>query len=106
MLTIVVERAGKDRFGNPSAPASHQVDECARFPAGTLDRNFERTYLQDTVEWDLDLYAPFDADITSADVVLLPGDTNRYQVQGQPQRWESPDGWQPGTVVRLKAVTG
>lgn len=102
MLTIIVERVGTDRFGNPTGPAQHQVEDCAQFPAGSLERNFG----QETVEWDVDLFAPFTADIIAADVILLPGDTDRYQVQGKPQKWESPDGWQPGMVVKLKAVSG
>jgi hypothetical protein len=105
MVTITVTRPpGSDRFGNPlPAPAPHTVDDCQPFPAGSFA---ESHHLEQTVEWDLDLFVPYAADIEPEDVVTIPGDSTGYQVHGKPQRWRSPDGWEPGTVVLLKAVSG
>lgn len=104
-VTATVSRpAGMDADGNPTAaPAPHTVDGCGLAPAGSLEEHFQAS----TVEWDLDLLAPYAADIKAQDVVTLPGDTARYQVHGKPSKWRNPfTGWEAGTVVRLKAVEG
>ena len=101
--TITVERPTRDRFGNPvTPPATHTIDDCWDAPAGSTERN----HLEEIVEWDLDLLAPYGADLKSEDVVKIPGDETRYQVHGRPNRWKGPDGWEAGSVTRLKAATG
>ncbi len=101
-FTVTVERpGGTDRYGNPLPGATHTVDGCATAPAGSS----EQTGAAATVEWDLDLLAPFDADIAAQDVVLLPGDPERYAVDGRPARFRSPfTSWEAGTLARLKGV--
>ena len=103
-ITATVERpGGTDRFGNPLPPATHTVADCAPAPAGSTEQNFQA----DTIEWDVDLLGPYAADFQAEDVVTLPGDANRYQVHGKPQRWKHPvTGWEAGSVTRLKAVSG
>ena len=101
--TITVERpGGKDRFGNPLPPAVHTIEDCWDAPAGTS----ETSHLEEIVEWDLDLLSPYGADLKPADIVKIPGDSTRYQVHGRPNRWKGPDGWEAGSVTRLKAATG
>lgn len=102
-VTATVERpGGVDADGNPLTPATHTEPGCAPAPAGS----FEVHHLEATVEWDKDLFAPYDADFKPEDVVTLPGDETRYQVHGQPSPWRSPfTGWEAGLVVRLKAVS-
>ena len=104
MITVTVERpAGMDRFGNKLPPTTHTVSGCAPAPAGSTETNVDAA----TVEWDIDLIGPYDADLAAQDVVLLPDDGDRYQVYGRPQRWEHPvTGWKAGSVTRLKAVSG
>lgn len=105
--TITVERAGQDRFGNPvMPPATHTVDDCWDAPPGTERTAGETNHLAAIVEWDLDLLAPYGADLKPEDVVTIPGDPTRYQVFGRPERWKGPDGWEAGSVIRLKAATG
>lgn len=103
-VTATVSRpGGMDADGNPLPGTSHTVDGCGVAPAGSFEEHFQAS----TVEWDLDLYAPFGADFIAEDAVTLPGDTTRYQVHGRPSPWRNPfTGWEAGTVVRLKAVEG
>ncbi len=103
-FTVTVERpGGTDRHNNPLPGAPpHTVAGCTPAPAGSS----EQTGTAATVEWDLDLYAPYDADIIAQDVILLPGDPERYAVTGRPARLKSPTGWEAGMVARLKGVTG
>lgn len=101
--TITVERAARDRFGNPvTPPPTHTIDDCWDAPAGSSESN----HLEQTVEWDLDLLGPYSADLKPDDVVKIPGDDTRYHVHGKPNRWKGPDGWEAGSVTRLKAATG
>ena len=110
--TITVERPARDRFGNPvTPPPTHTIDDCWDAPAGTGDIQGrsaagETGHLSDIVEWDLDLLGPYGADLKPDDVVKIPGDDTRYQVYGRPNRWKGPDGWEAGSVTRLKAATG
>jgi hypothetical protein len=102
-ITVTVERApGTDRHGNPLGGATtHTVTPCGVAPAGST----ERIHLEATVEWDLDLIVPYAANIRAEDVITLPGDTTRYQVQGRPSKFRSPfTGWEAGAIARLKGV--
>jgi hypothetical protein len=107
-VTVTVERpAGFDQYGNPLAPATHTVAGCAPAPAGSVSASVEDTDRGHEVEWDLDLLAPYGADVVATDVVLIPGDPTRYQVHGRPRAYRSPfTGWESGAVVRLKGVEG
>lgn len=102
-VTVTVERPGStDQYGNPKPGTTHTVGPCGIAPAGSTEQN----YLQDLAEWDLDLIAPHDADISEADIVTLPGETTRYQVDGRPKRFRSPfTGWEAGAIARLKGVS-
>ncbi len=111
-FTVTVERpGGTDRHNNPLPGAPpHTVDGCATEPAGAgsvRQGSSERVGDSATVEWDLNLFAPYDADITAQDVILLPGDPERYAVTGRPARLRSPfTGWEAGMIARLKGVRG
>lgn len=101
-VTATVERpGGMDADGNTTAPAPHTVAGCGTAPAGSIEQH----HLESTVEWDLDLLAPYGSDFAAQDVVTLPDGPTRYQVYGEPSPWRNPfTGWQAGVVVRLKAV--
>lgn len=100
--TITVHRLTRDRYGDRTEIAHFLVSGCAFAPRLST----ENTGRADEVTADAELYAPFWADIHAADVVERD-DTTRWEVQGEPQRWENPfTGWQPGVVATLKRVTG
>lgn len=104
-VTATVTRpAGSDRFGNPlPAQPPHTVAGCAPAPAGSTEQH----HLEQTIEWDVDLLGPYDADFQPEDVVTLAGDDTRYHVHGVVKRWKNPmTGWEAGSVTRLKAATG
>lgn len=103
-ITVTVERpGGQDQHGNALPGTTHTVPGCAPAPAGSTEENHQEA----TVEWDYDLLGPYAADFAAQDIVLLPGDTTRYQVYGEPKRFRSPfTGWEAGSVTRLKGVAG
>lgn len=102
-FTATVNRGGgRDRFGNPIAGTTHDVEDCAAAPAGSTELvNGEAVVIAQEA-----LYAPYDADLNSQDTVTIPAaqpiTAGRYQVDGQPQRWRNPfTGREGGTVARL-----
>lgn len=104
-VTVSVERpGGEDQYGIAKPPATHTVAGCGFAPAGSSEQIDDES----TVEWDLDLInQDAGADFAAQDVVLRPGDQQRYQVHGEPKRFRSPfTGWDAGLVVRLKGVQG
>jgi hypothetical protein len=103
-VTATVERpAGFDQHNNPLSASTHTVPDCAPAPAGSTERH----HLEATVEWDLDLIGPYDADFQAEDTVTLAGDDTAYHVHGKVSRWKNPfTGWEAGSVTRLKAVRG
>lgn len=51
------------------------------------------------------LYVPFGQPIRARDQITVRG--RRWEVDGDPADWKNPlVGWKPGTVVKLKEVTG
>ena len=61
------------------------------------------------VLWEIDLYVPRGVTSKPADVVDLPldGSIGQFEVVGEIEDFNhGPFGFQPGSVVRLKRVTG
>ena len=108
-VTVSVERpGGRDRYNNRLPSSFHTVPDCAPAPVSTMTSNKEMNSLAATVEWDLELLCSDpDADFEAQDILTIPGDGGRYQVNGRPERWRNPfTGWAAGCGVRLKAVNG
>lgn len=106
---VTVHRYESDRFGDRVEVSHHTVSRCAFAPrsaAGTRG-GAELTDRASTVTADAELYVPYDADITPADVVELD-DGTRWEVAGPVERWRSPfaGAWSPGAVVPLRRMTG
>lgn len=106
-VTVTVQRATQDRFGDRTYADHHDVAGCAVSPRSGDGRSAssEAGENRTTVIVGLTLYCPPDADILATDRVVLPD--GAYQVIGQPGRWASPfTGWAPGTEVALERVVG
>ena len=109
-ITVVVRRSGTDpRSGDPLPdPVDHDIDGCAVAPRAST----EATDLGNAVIVGLTLFAPYGADITATDWVLLPGgdpevDRDWWFVDGDPGDWRSPfTDWRPGTQVALTRQRG
>lgn len=101
--TITVERpGGLTKHGDRLPSVSHVVSDCAVYPRSTGEDISQRDTVVDT--WVL--LAPYGADITAMDIVILPGG-KRYEVDGAPGGFASPfTGWQPGQQIVLRAVSG
>ncbi|WP_372663549.1 hypothetical protein [Amycolatopsis kentuckyensis] len=99
---VTVRRYQLDRFGDRQLLATFQVGGCIFAPRSTSEDNDRST----TVEADAELYVPAYAGIEASDEVEFE-DGTAYQVNGQPERWESPwSNWAPPDVVSLKRKTG
>lgn len=103
-ITVTVRRGGKDpRTGDPLPTTTHTIDGCAVAPRTSS----ETTDLGNAVIVGLTLFAPYGADVTAIDEVLIPGDDVVWQVDGQPGDWRSPfTDWRPGTQVALTRQRG
>lgn len=102
-ITVTIERpGGQTRHGDRLPPVTHTVSPCTAYPRSTSEDNAIRDQVEDV--WVL--LAPYGADITETDVIVLP-DGRRYEVDGAPGGFASPyTGWQPGTQIVLRRVTG
>ena len=107
-FTLHVKRPSTtDRFGVTIPGTEHDIADCAGAPAGSTETmNGQITVLtQHTV------YGPYDADVHSQDVAVIPAGqpipAGEYRVDGQPQRWKHPrTGWEAGCVIRLENLEG
>lgn len=109
-ITLTVKSpgvGGTDAFGNPIPGSTHTIDDCALAPAGSTEIvNGQATVIdQDTI------YGPYDAVVTSQDLIVIPDGqpipAGDYQVDGRPARYLNPfDNDQAGTVIRLARATG
>lgn len=104
-LAIQVKSPTRTRFGVPVPPAGQPltIEDCAVAPAGSAETwNGQITVLTQPA-----VYAPYDAQVGSQDVVVIPAGhavpAGEYDVDGQPTRWKNPlTGREHGTVIRLK----
>lgn len=108
--TVTVQTpAGTDRYGDPLPVTTRTVAGCAFAPRSSTEGSRAtgaRTTSPNTVITGVTLYAPPDADIGPADVVVR-SDGSRWSVVGEPGVWQSPlTGWNPGVEVALTRVEG
>jgi len=104
-ITIIVRRGGTDpRTGDPLPdPVDHEVANCA-FDPGTTD---EVTGLGVTVRTSPRVFGPYDADVLSNDQVLIPGDPEPWDVDGDVKRYLNPfTGDKPGCEIPLTRQRG
>lgn len=94
--------SGQDSYGN-DVYTETTTDVTGAFDPGT---SAEAVQGQDLLTVQPTVYLPADVDVPSAvDAVEIAG--QRYEVDGSPNVYQSPfTGWRPGTVVRLRRVTG
>lgn len=104
----ILRRPSRDRFGDTSYVAHHDIDgvvidfDGADEPnpsgAPTLDRPLAR--------YDVTMYCPTGADVLASDIAELP-DGLQYHVVGRPERPRHPrTGSTPGVIVRLRRIEG
>lgn len=105
-LPITVRRYVTDRYGDRTEVSSHRVFNTLFAPRpNAMGRGSnEFNDRADQVIADAELYAPFGADIASTDVIEL-ANGDRWEAFGAPERWQS-GGWQAGTVIPLRRLTG
>lgn len=85
-FTVLVRRTAAGRWGGKPTPATHEVTGCIRWPRGSG----EERNRSDVVTTGWMLSAPVGADITATDQVQMPGDPTWWEVEGDPQPYESP----------------
>lgn len=110
-VSVTVRRpTGTNRYGDTAGYTEFRVGDCVVAPSsgdsGRPSSN-ELNGMRNTVITGFQLYAPFGTDIRATDQVLLPGDLEPWEVDGEVAHWQSPyTGWRPGTVVSLRRVRG
>lgn len=101
---------GTDPYGDPVEGTEDrlEISRCAVAPRRTStegERQYAGRFTRDGLVIGLDLFAPYDADITHDDQIEIDGVL--YDVEGEPGRWESPyTGRRPGLVVELRRAEG
>lgn len=103
-ITVTVKRYTRnDVTGDPVLVGTHSEGPFAFDPGGTRETN----ELGVTVTTQPKLFGPYDADVTSADEILIPGDPKAWEVAGDVARWKSPfTGREFGCVVELTRHRG
>lgn len=105
-VTITVERTADDPVTgdpDPESTTTHTVDGCALAPRTST----EEQELGTQVVVGLTLFAPFGADIVSADIVWLPDDPEPWEVDGERGDWRSPfTDWHAGAQIALARHRG
>lgn len=92
---------GQDEYGNDiHGTVTVTIPNCSVQPRASTEDNNGRIQVISGVE----LYAPADPLITSSDVVEFDG--RRYEVEGDPGVWASPNGVLRYQQVALRRVTG
>lgn len=99
---VTVRRYTTDRYGNRTVTLTFHVGQCVFAPKTSDETNDRST----SVTTDAVIYAPSYAGFQPSDEVTLD-DGTRWEVEGTPERWESPfSNWAPGVAVALTRVTG
>lgn len=106
---VTILRYETNRYGDRTKISEHVVPNCAFAPRTTTGGRgvAELTDRSATVTADAELFAPYGANITPADVVQLP-DGTEWEVVGAPEQWQSPfpGSWNAGSVIPLRRRTG
>lgn len=102
LITLVTRTpTGRDGDGNTTYSTVTTTLRGAFAPVGSV----ETVQGQDVVVTQPTVYLPAGTDVTAVDRVIVNAVT--YDVDGTPAAYTNPfTGWQPGVVVKLKAVTG
>lgn len=99
--------AGRDRSGDrdESLDVHHTIENVGVDRSGTIGAD-EPQGMGERLICDVVLYCPVGSDVLASDRVELEDDDAVYSVVARPVNWKSPfTGWNPGLVVKLKAVT-
>jgi len=83
----------------PSTPASHQILGCMVVPRTSFEE--ERGWV--IVEGQM-VVAPFGSDVKADDKILLPGDPEPWDVDGQPGHYENKRGIGKACIFYLTKV--
>lgn len=100
--TPVIDPYSEEATGlNWDGPASLEL-LCGVADGGSIEPSQDA---RDSVASDFDVLAPYGADVTPADRLVVRGLT--CEVVGRPFAWLNPlTGWTAGTLVRAKIVEG
>lgn len=102
-LTATFTSFTQDRNGMRVEFGSTDVPGCV-FAPGNSAENVSR---EDQVSENGTLYCPYGVDVTAYEQVVLPGDSDPWEVQGTPNDWANPFTSTPaGTVIQLRRVVG
>lgn len=101
-ITITVHRGGQvDRLSDDSsAETSFQVAGCVVLPLASRDE--EKGWVTQTGKV---VYAPFGSDVRQDDEISLPGETHRYQVDGDVGNYQNKRGRGKVCIFNLEKVT-
>lgn len=99
--TVTVIRQTVDAYGDTTAGASHEIEDCAAWPTTSTETVAGG---QDVVIFGLTLWLPPGSDILSTDKVTVRGTT--YDVNDQPALYKNPHTGTSGIEVLLTAATG
>lgn len=94
----VIRKAKVDRLSTTPAPdaVEHDIPGCAILPKATLEEG--KGWV---VTDDMQVFAPYGADIQADDLVLIPGDPKAWNVEGTPADYENKHAIGKATLVTL-----
>ena len=102
-FSVTVRRVVPGRWGDKPIPATHTVTGCIRWPRGSGEERNRSDVV--TTGWMLSVRVT--ADIRSSDQLQMPGDPTWWDVEGDPQPYESPlTGTQFATPIALTRTKG
>lgn len=107
--TVILVRlpAGFDPYGDPvEGPVEHiPVARCAVAPRTTALEGETVDYGREGLVSGVRLFMPIDVDVRHTDQIIAR--SVRYDIEGQPGRWESPYSTRrPGQVIILRRAEG
>jgi len=104
----VLRRPARDKFGDTSYVAHHDIDNVAVDLRGSDEPNPSGAPTLDRplATYDATAYMAVGSDVIASDIVEL-ADGTQYHVVGRPERPRHPrTGNQPAVIVRLRRIEG